>query len=179
MRKYYINLFLTLFIAAAFTACNKDDDESEKYPGVPTGSIVPIEERAFVLTGADDPDLKATDDLADDHKFWTFESSKAFISGCGESDELDLLEQAGGDIPEIAFAPDGNIMARDGDDVYDSYSDWEWADADKNGIILDKFPNVTFEFTALNEHQVVYASIQTVPYEGCDYKVITYEELIR
>ena len=45
---------------------------------------MPIEERAFVLTGADDPD--------------------------------------------IAFAPNGNIMARDGDDVYDSYSDWEWAD---------------------------------------------------
>jgi hypothetical protein len=180
MKKYYTNLFLTLFIAAAFTACNKDDDESDKYPGVPTGSIVPIEERAFVLTGADDPDLKATDDLADDYKFWTFESSKAFISGCGESDEIDLLAELGGsEVPEIAFAPDGNIMARVGDDISDSYSDWEWADADKSGIILDKFPNVTFEFTALNERQVVYASIQNITYEDCDYKVITYEELIR
>ncbi len=179
MKKYYTNLFLILFIAVAFAACDKDDDESDKYPGVPKGSIVPIEERAFVLTGADDPDLKATDDLADDYKFWTFESSKAFLSGCGENEEVDLLAEISGDIPEIAFAPDGNVMARDGDDIYDSYSDWEWADADKSGIILDKFPNVTFEFTALNEHQVVYASIQNITYEDCDYKVTTYEELIR
>ena len=85
----------------------------------------------------------------------------------------------GADDPDIAFAPNGNIMARDGDEVYDSYSDWEWADADKSGIILDKYPNVTFEFTALNKHQVVYASIRTVSYEDCDYKVISYEELIR
>jgi hypothetical protein len=179
MKKYYKNLFLVLFIAAAFTACNKDDDESDKYPGVPKGSIVPIAERAFVLTGADDPDLKATDDVFSDYKFWTFKSSKAFVSGCGENEEIDLLDELGGDVPDIAFAPNGNIMVKDGDDVYDSYSDWEWADADKTGIILDKFPNVTFEFTALNEHQVVYASIQTVTYEDCDYKVITYEELIR
>ena len=178
MKKYYKNLFLILFIAAAFTACNKDD-ESDKYPGVPTGTIVPIEERAFVLTGADDPDLKSTDDVHADYKFWTFKSSKVFISGCGESEEVDLLDELGGDVPEIAFAPDGNIMARDGDDVYDSYSDWEWADADKSGIILSKFPDVTFEFTALNEHQVVYASIQNITYEDCDYKVITYEELTR
>ena len=179
MKKYYINLLLILFIAAAFTACDKDDDESTKYPGVPKGSIVPIDERAFVLTGADDPDLKATDDVFTDYKFWTFESSKAFISGCGENETLDILDELGGEAPDIAFAPDGNIMARVGDNVSDSYSDWEWADADKSGIILSKFPDVIFEFTALNEHQVVYASIQNITYEDCDYKVITYEELTR
>jgi len=179
MKKYYTNLFLILLIAVAFTACDKDDDESSKYPGVPKGTIVPIDERAFVLTGADDPDLKTTDDVLNDYKFWTFESSKAFISGCGENEEIDLLEELGGDVPDIAFSPDGNVMARDGDYVYDTYRDWEWADANKSGIILDKFPDVTFEFTALNEHQVVYASKQSVTYEDCDYQVITYEELVR
>ena len=168
-----------LLIAVAFAACNKDDDESDKYPGVPTGHIVPVDERAFVLTGSDDPDLKTASHMADDYKFWTFRSSKAMLSGCGESDEIDLLEQVGGDVPDIAFAPDGNIMAREDNDVYDTYRNWEWADADKSGIILDKFPNVIFEFTALNENQVVYASIQTVTYEDCDYEVITYEELFR
>jgi len=178
MKKYYKNLLLMIFIAAAVAACNKDDDESDKYPGVPSGQIVPTEERAFVLTGADDPDLKTTDDVLADYKFWTFKSSKAFLSGCGENEEIDLLAELG-DVADIAFAPDGNIMAKDGDRVYDTYNDWEWADADKSGIILDRFPDVTFEFTALNENQVVYASLQTIPYEGCEYQVITYEELIR
>ena len=179
MKTYYKNLFLLLFIAAAFVACDKDDNESDKYPGVPSGKIVPTEERAFVLTGADDPALKTVEDVQDDYKFWTFRSSKAFISGCGENETVDLLEQAGGDVPDIAFAPNGNIMAMEDGMVYDTYNDWEWSDANKDGIILDKFPSVVFEFTALNENQVVYASLQTVTYEDCEYDVITYEELVR
>ncbi|HBH48661.1 MAG TPA: hypothetical protein DDX98_08470 [Bacteroidales bacterium] len=170
-------------IALAITvSCSKDDDSgSDKYPGVPTGVIVPIEERAFVLTGMDDSGMKSTEFTAEDMKFWKFEKSEVKVSGCGMSetyDNLDYFEPT--DVVELAFTPSGELWQRFNGNVSNTYATWEWSDASKSGIYISSLGNIEFEFTELNENQVVYASKQTGAFEECSsVTAITYEVLSR
>jgi|GEM_PF-2432233 len=169
--------FLSLFsISLIFTSCNKDDDTKpgDNFPGVPSGDIVPVEEREAALTGGGN--MKSVDNNL---KYWSFTESKALVSGCGESDEIDLLQQLGySSDTKLAFSQDGNIYVKSYGSV-NIAGGWSWSSSSKDGIILDSHPSVEFTFTVLNPSEVVYASKQTGEYEYCENTtIITYERMI-
>ncbi len=184
--KKSVLFFLALFsVSLFFVACSNDDDDdnnddpqtlAERFPGVPIGDIVPVAERETALVG-DESTMKSGDESL---KYWIFAQSTALISGCGISDEIDLLDQYGyTEDTKLAFGRDGNLYVKvDGNESV--VGGWEWSDTQtKDGIILDTYPGVVFTFTILTPDEVVYASKQVGAYEGCSSTtIITYERMV-
>lgn len=172
-----LNLLMVAMMLSIFVSCDKDDSDPEsKFPGVPTGEIVEKSQRAMVLTGSDDIiDIKGKE--KQDYKWWKADKSVIKYSGCGASETIDNLEGYGDVLIEMAFSPEGTIMQRVDGVVSSTGYGWEWADANKSGIIVQE---VEFTFTALNESQVVYASIQKGATEECSsITALTYEVFSR
>lgn len=168
-----IKLVAIVLAAAFFTNCTKENNDitNTSYSGVPSGEIVPVEERSKVLTGSSE--LLKSSNLT--LIYWSFKSSKAIVSGCSDAGTYDILEEVDEDLPQVAFSPDGTFYAKSNNVSEINVGTWVWADENKTGIILSSYGDVVFTFTALNENQVVYASNQNA--EGCS--VITYEELYK
>ncbi len=165
-----------LSLVMVFSACKKDDSEpSNGFPGVPTGDIVAVEEREATLTRSFE-NFKSTDSDG----YWSYQEAKATISGCDQTMTQDLLDESGIDpgSTSIKFGEDFRLYVMYNGSVTDA-GGWNWDDANaKTGIVLTKYPSVTFTFTALNKSEVVYASKQTGATEECaNVTAITYERV--
>ncbi len=176
MRKLTLILIGTIALSMAFISCKKDDSSpSNGFPGVPSGDIVDVAEREATLTRSLES-FKSTDAA----EYWQYAEAKATVSGCDHNETIDMLDEAGIDpgTTEISFGKDYRLYVKYNGSVTDA-GGWHWDDVDtKNGIVLDKYPSVTFTFTALNKNEVVYASKQTGATEECaNVTAITYERV--
>jgi len=175
---YYILAVGILMMSVFFASCSKDDEEetiTDPFPGVPSGEIVPVSERASVLTRS----FESSKSTESDSRYWEFAVSEAIISGCGLEETLDLLEEYGYDSSaKIAFGTDYKIYVMV-NSVETEVGGWQWDNSEtKTGIVLDTYPGTVFTFTVLNKTSVVYASKQTGAYEACpNTTIITYEQL--
>lgn len=181
MRQITFILIGLFTISTLFIACKKDVEVdpgepslAEQFPGVPIGTIVPVEEREATLTRTASA-FKSTNEI----NYWVFSESKIKVTGCGESETIDNLEGLDPSSLKIAFGADYIVYVMN-NGVPGEAGGWQWSDpSTKNGIILDKYPEVTFTFTALNENEVVYASKQSGALEECSsVTAITYEKVV-
>lgn len=124
--------------------------------GVPSGEIVPVEEREATLTGL--TMSKSTESSASEsQKWWNHVVTKIDVQNCEGYEDM---EESYDDY-YFAFKPEGKLYFKVGADgtEYEATT-WEWSDGSKSGIVLGDYPDVEFEFTMLNENEVVYASVQ-------------------
>lgn len=169
MRKVVLSKFFVLALLMV-AACSKDDNPSDDLMSqVPTGNIVPVEEREATLVGfvtTDKSQLKQSTEA--DQKWWEHNISELTYD-CSGYDESDNVSQTSEDI-YYAFKPDGVIYYKQGMDgsEYQHYT-WEWASSKKDAILVQ---GVSFKFTELNASTVTYASVQGEP--GC--QVLTWEK---
>ena len=162
MKKYVL-----LVIAAALYACGSDDTSADPFSAVPSGEIVAVEERDFVLTGVD-----ASARTAQTFKWWKQEISRLDFSSeeCGDDEDL-----AQSDV-YYAFTSDGNIRVRQGTSGDGTVArSWEWSTTAKEAINIDGESSVDFVIRSLNESEVIYASFQAA--EGCS--LVTWERFTR
>lgn len=157
------NIYLMIFACVLF-ACGSDDGPSaDPFSNVPSGDIVSIDERDFVLTGTD-----AQGRASQTYKWWALDVSKQDfnIEECGEDVNLSQADTY------YAFTPDGDIRIRQGTDG-DGFvaRSWEWSSTAKEAINVDGITSVDFVIRALNNNEVIYASYQEA--EGCS--LVTWE----
>ncbi len=149
-------------------SCESDDGGDtnqttvEVPEGVPSGVIVPVEERDLVLTGFE---ANTSGRAAVDQRRWKYEFGEVISFSCPE-----FGQNITGDY-YIAFTPSGSIeyTNESGNSIATSRS-WEWADG-KNAILIDN--SVKFTFSELNNNRTVYFSDQSN--SECD--VTTYESM--
>ena len=160
-----------LFIMAATLAiitfsCSSDDGgDSNSIDGVPSGEIVPSEQRNEALTGfySDTPDEGET------QKWWTHVISDFDFSSADCGEDFSLEDQG-----YIAFYPDGDYYQKWSiDGSASQLGSWEWANSShsKITVFIDGLEQ-DFTVTYLNEDNVVYGSVQS----GSGCSVTTYEQ---
>lgn len=150
MKKIY-----AILLTVVVSACGGDDGGSDSFAGVPSGTIVAVGERDFVLTGED-----AGGRLAQvTYKWWELDVSKIDISGpedCGDDEDLTQADTY------VAFASNGDVRARIGTEGDGSVGgSWEWTSSSKDAIFLNGETSVEFKIRGLNESEVIYASKQS------------------
>ena len=172
MKRFFLKKTLALIIITLVTisSCSKDDDStSGSFGDAPSGEIVPVEERAFVLTGFDETSSKSLNKSDESQKWWLhLESVVSFSGDCGGEEDISIEEQDA----YVAFYPDGSIYAKAGEDgsPINSYESWSWVDSSTKDKII--FQGIEFTFTELWEERLVIASKQS---QG-SCSAVTYEE---
>ena len=169
MNSFVRSTLALLFLCLIAISCS-DDPVSSSDPGdqfsdsVPTGEIVPVEERNFVLTGFDDLSSKLVAENDGGQRWWLQIVSKVEYQNCPShlQDEEVRLDNV-----YYGFAPDGRTYRRTGQtnsptDIFG----WEWKDASKNALHIRGNNDVDFVITSLNDDEVVYASVQNLG-QGC------------
>lgn len=166
-------IFIKFFILALLvTSCSKEDDSSgDLLSNVPSGEIVPVEQREVTLIGYDVQSQAKSYDKQQaeaEQKWWKHGVSKVTYdcSGYDESDNMsETLENT-----YFAFKENGTIYYKVGMSGAEmAHLDWEWEDSKKEAIIVQ---GVSFKFTELNPSTVTYASVQGE--SGCE--VLTWEQ---
>ncbi|MCO5248127.1 MAG: hypothetical protein M9887_04155 [Chitinophagales bacterium] len=175
--------FLTLITAIALLtfSCKKDGNETKGGGGipsglkvsplVPTGKIVPVGERQFVLTGfSTGGDLRA----ADSQKWWEVTDGKIimFDLKCAGQSFPDQSDDITGDDERFhAFSPDGKIFLKGNISDEPSLSDatWKWHDSKKDAFDITNFDPTTnktetiiYYLTQLDEDHVTYVGFPTL-----------------
>ncbi|WP_424964031.1 hypothetical protein [Ekhidna sp.] len=162
MKKLYV-----IFLAAIVAACGSDDGDTDPFSDVPSGEIVSVDERDFVLTGED-----ASGRTAQTYKWWKQNVSKIDFSSeeCGDDEDLSQTDVY------YAFTSSGNIRVRQGasGDGYIART-WAWSSSAKNAINIDGETSVDFELRALNNTELIYASYQSA--QGCS--LVTWERFVQ
>lgn len=169
MRKIILIKICALALLAV-TACSKDDDPSNDLMSkVPTGTIVPVEEREATLVGFEITDKSQLKQSAGAEQKWWEHNVSEVTFDCPDYDETDNVSETTENF-FFAFKPDGVIYYKEGMDgtEYQHHS-WEWASSKKEAILVE---GVSFKFTELNANTVTYASVQGEP--GC--QVLTWEK---
>lgn len=167
MRKLAFLKILSLALLL-ITACSKDEDSSkDMMSNVPSGEIVPVEQREAILIGYE-TSSKAQNKQEAEQKWWKHGVSKVTYdcSGYDESDNISTtLEDT-----YFAFKENGTIYYKQGMDGTEMvHYDWEWASSSREAIIVQ---GVSFKFTELNARTVTYASVQG----EADCQVLTWEK---
>lgn len=169
-------LFLMMVsLAILAVGCSKDDDkgggETGTAPeGVPTGEIVPVDQRNEVLTGFDmvNGESKGTSDTNESQRWWTYKFGEIMSTECPE------YEQQLQNDYFIAWTNDGRIIYKydvDGE-IIDQGKTWEWKDnSTKDVLILNG--SAEFTLSKLNDGGVVYYSEQ----DNLGCAVTVYEEV--
>ena len=153
-------LVLTLFV---ITACSKEDSSGDLLSSVPSGEIVPVEQREAVLIG-----YSTGQKTQGGQKWWLHEVTEITYdcAGYDESDNETSTVENG----YFAFKENGTIYYKIGMNGTESaHHDWEWASSAKEAIIVQ---GVSFKFTELNANTVTYASVQGE--DGC--QLLTWEK---
>lgn len=159
-------LFVVL-LSAIVVACGGDDDP-DPFSEVPSGEIVAVDDRDFVLTGED----SSSGRVEQTFKWWKQNVSKLDFSSdeCGEDEDLSQTDVY------YAFTSSGDVRVRQGSsgDGYVARS-WAWSSSAKDAINIDGETSVDFELRALNNSELIYASYQEA--QGCS--LITWERFIQ
>jgi len=180
------NITIFMFLITIFIyGCKKEESKSfspifptnnnnVSNPNVPSGTIVPVDERFGVLTRT-----ATSKSTKSESQFWKYTAAKALVNGCGESETIDFLEGYENDVIEIKFNTNYTLETRV-NGYAQSQTTWSWNnESTKTGIILGNYPDVVFLFTMLNPTGVVYASNQNQSSEDCsNITVTTYEHLV-
>ncbi|HIB36566.1 hypothetical protein [Mesonia sp.] len=158
-------ILLFAFVAILCVSCSKDDDGSKSNTpeGVPTGEVVAVSQRSLVLTGFDDANMGKS--LNNTQKWWLYDYGE-IISDCDEYSQ-DLDEDI-----YIGFLPDGELKYLDMDGNHLYSRTWAWGPG-QNSVTLDGNTMVQYEFTALNEDEIIYYSSTDL----FDCNITTYEKL--
>ncbi len=164
-------------IAIFAVGCSKDDDkgggggETGIAPdGVPTGIIVPVDQRNEVLTGFDmvDGESKGTNNTNESQRWWKYKKGEIMSDECPENAQILQNDYY------IAWTNDGRIIYKYelDSEIIDQGKTWEWKNsATKDVLILNGADD--FKLSKLNDGGVVYFSEQD--YYGCI--VLVYEEV--
>lgn len=171
MKRYYIFPAIVALLLIA-TSCSDDNPVNSRsgdlFENVPSGEIVPVAERDFVLTGFSDGSAKALSEGS--QRWWLQIVSKFEFNNCGDEDDEDVTLQN----TYFGFAPDGWLYVRSGQSgTPQQAARWAWSSSNKTAINLNNITEVDFQLTALNQNQVVYASVQNIG-QGCS--VVTWEQ---
>lgn len=156
--KVLIKLLPLFFLFTIISCSSSDSSSDDPFSNVPSGEIVPVEQRNSVLTGFDDgPSSKLNAQNDDGQKWWKQVVSKITYNGCdGEEDEDITLDDT-----YFGFKPDGTLHVRFGQQGSTYHAtDWGWADQAKSAIFLAELSGVEFSIRALNSNEVIYASSQ-------------------
>ncbi|MEX0722044.1 MAG: hypothetical protein WD059_15310 [Balneolaceae bacterium] len=164
-----ISLFVLSIVI--FSCGSPTGSSYDVFEGVPTGEIVPVEERDETLTGIESASAnKQMSTSANAQKWWLQKISKIEYSGCLDAEDEDITL----DNTYFAFKPDGDMYIKVGEDgTEQNATSWEWTDESKSAIELELYPDVEFELTSLNDDELVYASLQEGE-QGC--KAVTWEQ---
>jgi hypothetical protein len=163
-------LFSLFTVLILLVSCSDDDENSGSVSanvpdGVPSGEIVPVEERDFVLTGFDSNTSGRS--KAMNQKRWSYEYGEIFSDNCPE------LDRNISDGYYVSYTPSGNIEYTDQNgDFYAPSKTWEWTEG-KNAIIINGNDDAIFWFSELNDDRIIYYSEQSN--SECD--VVTFESL--
>lgn len=169
MKKIILIKFFALALLTV-TACSKDDESSEDLMSkVPSGTIVPVEEREATLVGFEITNKSQVKQSGDADQKWWEHNVSTITYDCEGYDETDNLSQTSENV-YYAFKPDGVIYYKQGIDgsEFQHYT-WEWASSKKEAILVQ---GISFKFTELNANTVTYASVQGEA--GC--QVLTWEK---
>ncbi|WP_139957280.1 hypothetical protein [Flavicella sediminum] len=176
MKKISVLLMALLFVMA----CSKDD--SGGLGGVPSGEIVPVAEREYVLTGVDSSTANKTTQAksnADvEGRAWTLLVRKAWTSGnCSaflDPDEIAELNMEDFTTAYFKFLPNGDVMTANsiGGTYYNNGS-WSWVNPATKDEIEVQYE--TYTITALNDSQFIIG--HNVSEGGCS--LTTYQSLSR
>lgn len=163
------SFFIILFLSAACSS-NPTSSSSEKFEDVPKGEIVSVDMRDETLTGIKPGSSNKEISAVDSQKWWLQIISKVDYSDCEGYEDQDITQ----DNVYYGFKPGGSLYIKQGESGSEQYvTSWEWADDSKSAIIIETFPDVEFELTALNDDEVIYASQQEFE-GGC--KAVTWEQ---
>lgn len=168
-------LILLFAVAGLFAiGCSKDDDkdgadgaQGTAPDGVPTGVIVPVDQRNEVLTGFDIVNGEAKGVQNESQKWWEYKLGEILSDDCPEYAQTLQNDYY------IAWTPDGRIVYKYeiGGEIIDQGKTWEWHDG-KDAILLNG--QTVFKLSSLNDDTgVVYHSTQGQG--GCN--VTTYEHV--
>lgn len=160
---------ILLFVSLIAISCSDDpvssSDRGNQLPdSVPTGEIVPVEERNFVLTGFEELSGKSNAENDGGQRWWRHVVTKVEYQNCPsdlQDQEVEL------DNVYFGFAPNGRTYQRNG--PTGSPSDiwgWEWTDSSKSAVHIQGNTDIDFVITSLNNDEVVYASVQELG-QGC------------
>ena len=165
----FVRSSLVLLVLSLFAISCSDDPVSSSDRGnqipdsVPTGEIVPVEERNFVLTGFDELSSKLATVNDEGQRWWLQVISKVEYQNCPSHLQDQEVEE---DNVHYAFGPDGRMYRRTGSSSPTNLFAWEWKDESKNAVHIQGNKDIDFVITSLNDDEVVYASVQDLG-QGC------------